>query len=122
MSIKNDFSDEEIKFLAVFAGPYYKDTTIIDFLNEYHLEMQGVLDPDYRLTKVVNATVTPEVILVSQSGRIAYSGAIDNWAYETGKKRPVVTHQFLRNAIVKLLNDSLPDPPETEPVGCFIEL
>ena len=122
MSVQNEFVEEDVKFMVVFAGPYQDEKEIYDFQNEYKLSMQGILDPDYRLTKALKATVTPEVFVVSKTGIIAYSGAIDNWAYETGKKRAVVTSHFLRNAISKLVNDSVPEPSQTEPVGCYIEI
>jgi peroxiredoxin len=121
-NLKQQFSGKDINFIAVFAGRDYNTKSINHFLQEYYLNIPGVLDPDFKLTRAVKAAVTPEVIVVSRQGDIAYSGAIDNWAYATGKKRTVITRHYLKNAIDMLLQDSLPDPRQTEPIGCFIEI
>ena len=121
-NIRQQFSVDEIGFVAVFPGKDYDTESIKDFLDDYSPGMQGVLDPEFLLTRAVKATVTPEAVVISRDGKIVYSGSIDNRSYAIGKKRTLITNHYLRNALEKVLHDSLPDPDRTEPIGCFIEI
>jgi len=120
--LHEEFLSDHVNFVMVYAGRYHTVEEILEFQKEYQLELQGILDPDFKLTRMVSASVTPQVIVIAPEQKIVYSGAIDDWAYTTGKKRAVVKQHYLEGAIRKVLNDSLPEPRITEPIGCIIEL
>jgi peroxiredoxin len=122
MMLKKQFESDDVTFISVYAGRYHEKEEIIKFHSENSFDIQGILDPDYKLTDLVSATVTPEAVVIISGGVKAYSGAIDDWAYATGKKRPIITNAYLESALSKLLKGSTPDPAATEPIGCLIEL
>jgi hypothetical protein len=69
----------------------------------------------------MNASITPEVYVFDSSRTCKYHGAIDNWAYELGKKRPVITEHYLTVSLDKLISGEEIETPYAKPVGCFIE-
>jgi hypothetical protein len=91
------------------------------FIKTYNLKIPAVLDPEFRLTKHTGALVTPEAFLADPFGEIIYRGAVDNWMYETGRKRPFPTEHYLRDAINSALAGKSPHPAETQAYGCLIE-
>ncbi len=115
------YKNKDVTFIPVYSGPYYSKEELIKFQQEYDFEMTSMLDPEFRLVNMLDASVTPEAVVISATGEKVYSGAIDNWMYETGKKRPVITEKYLDVALTQLLNGTDPDPDKTEPIGCFIE-
>jgi peroxiredoxin len=119
--LSEKYRNNSVKFIPVYAGPFYSENEIRDFQKAYNFEMPGLLDPKFQLVKMMDATITPEAVLLNTNGNKVYSGAIDNWMYETGKKRQVITEAYLDTAISQLLKGDIPNPAEITPVGCFIE-
>lgn len=86
----------------------------------FQLEYSAGKDVRY-IADIFKATVTPEVFVVDSSNKVWYSGAIDNWSFDTGKKRQFATAHYLKDALKALRNGKKPDIAETKAVGCFIE-
>lgn len=116
------FRDSSIEFIAIFPGTYYELSEIKKFKTDYSMEFAIYLDPELSLTQKLNATVTPEAILLSAQGKKIYSGVIDNRVYEIGKKSSVITQNYLEHAITSALKGIAPEPAQTDPIGCYIEL
>jgi len=115
------FEARQIEFLGVVSGNYYSVDSVKEFLKEFSLDMEVIMDPDFEISKVYNAKVTPEVHLINKEGTLVYSGAIDNWAISLGKKRMEADQHFLAEAVDKFLAKKRVDPYETKAVGCLIE-
>ncbi len=120
--IKKEFSSQGVAFIPVYSGQYFTQEEIVKFHHDTNFELSGLLDPDFYLARKLGATVTPEAVVISTEGEKLYSGAIDNWMYETGKKRSVITQKYLESALKQILGGKAADPWRTEPIGCFIEL
>ena len=73
------------------------------------------------MAKKLGATITPEVFLLGKTGVIRYSGRIDNWAFDLGKKRSVITEHNLIDAIEAVLQNKSVKIKKAKAVGCFIE-
>lgn len=86
----------------------------------FRLEYNAGKDVRY-IAGIFDATVTPQVFVVDSSNRVWYSGAIDNWSFDTGKKRQFATEHYLKDALKALRNGKKPDIAETKAVGCYIE-
>ena len=119
--LADKYKDKPVKFIPVYTGGYNSGNEILKFQEEYNFEIPGLMDPDLQLVKLLDASITPEAFVITPAGEKVYSGAIDNWMYETGKKRTAITENYLDAALTQLLNDKKPNPERTEPVGCFIE-
>ena len=99
----------------------YKDSNI-QFQKKYHLKIDAVQDKEHQLVNQLNAKVTPECFLLDDKNTILYSGKIDNWFYDIGKYRQVITENYLKDAIYNALHGIESKVARTEPVGCLIEL
>jgi thioredoxin-related protein len=115
------FHDKPVKFIPVYLKENFSNEELGRFHTQYQLDLTGYTDSNNRFAKLLNARVTPQAILVSRKGDILYSGAIDNYAYDTGKKRQVITQHYLEKAITSVLHNATPEPSVTEPVGCLLE-
>lgn len=90
--------------------------------SSYFLPLEYSAGKDVRyIAEIYKATVTPEVFVIDSSNHVWYSGAIDNWSFDTGKKRQFATEHYLKDALKALRNGQKPTVAETKAVGCFIE-
>lgn len=111
-----------IKTLLVFpTGKTNISKEIYTFQQKYSIIAPVKMDRQYKLTKQLNASVTPEVFVLNDKNEILYHGAIDNWYYALGQNRINVTAHYLDDAIHKLMQSMPVQMPFVKPVGCFIE-
>ncbi|MFM7765908.1 MAG: hypothetical protein ACKO6I_09650 [Sphingomonadales bacterium] len=90
--------------------------------SSYFLPLEYSAGKDVRyIAEIFKATVTPEVFVIDSSNHVWYSGAIDNWSFDTGKKKQFATEYYLKDALNALRNGQKPALAETKAVGCFIE-
>ena len=78
-------------------------------------------DSSGELSKLLGATVTPEVIILNSQSSVLYRGAIDNYSSETGKHRTKASKQYLMNAIREITANGRTTIKFNTPVGCYIE-
>lgn len=115
------YHSKGINFIAVVPGTDFTKEEIIKYRNSYGLKkIPFCLDPNNSLSKQLKASITPEVFVITKSNEQVYSGRIDNWAYELGKKRAVITEHDLRDVLAKISQDIPVKPYQTKAVGCFI--
>jgi len=119
--LEKKYAGDEVKFIGVFPGANVSDTSIKSFSEEYDLDFALLRDENLELTHFLNATITPEVFVLDNKGNVIYSGAIDNWFAEVGKKREVVTEHYLDDALGSLITEKEIKVKKTIAVGCIIE-
>lgn len=112
---------KNIEVVLVFPANNSSKKEVRDFLQHYQLTAAVRLDKQYKLSKQLNATVTPEVFLLTEKDEILYHGAIDNWYYSLGQNRMQITEHYLDDAVTQALNRQSILRPFVQPVGCFIE-
>jgi len=121
----NEFSkkykENNIRFYGIFSGTLHKPEEVKDFQKKYLVEFPLLLDTAYNLTRMLNATITPEAFVVDSKGTVLYSGRIDNWAYEVSKKRQLITEHNLQDALDCIINNMPISVKKTQAVGCIIE-
>jgi hypothetical protein len=110
----------KVNFMGIIPGKSYSLPQVDSFVHDYKLRFKVYIDKGKKVTKTVDATVTPEVVLFQNDGRIVYRGAIDDWAVAPGKNRQKASDHFLRKAIEASLADKLAVQKNTRPVGCLI--
>lgn len=110
----------KVKFYGIIPGKAYTAETIAHFGKEYKAEFPLLIDPEKKLSKYLKATVTPESVLIDNTGEIKYRGLIDNWAVSLGQQRQVTTEHYLANAIQSIKDNNEIIRPYTRPVGCKI--
>lgn len=111
-----------MEFKGIFPNAVISNAASMDsFARVHELPFSVQLDEGQKLTRELQATITPEVILLNHiNGRILYRGKIDNMYERVGKKRQVVTQFYLEEALKSALNSENIEIKSTEPVGCFI--
>jgi len=115
------FGKRGFQLYAVFPGKDYSPAEIRGFLDNYKPGWGEVLDPDYQLTHLLGATITPEVFVVSAEEEVLYSGRLDDWSWDTGQKKIKPTMNDLMNALEGIDAGTVSYTHKTTPVGCLIE-
>lgn len=123
-TINLDYLEQQpngINVIGVVSGKYVSKEEVTIFEESYDTEFPIILDPDFTLSKAMNATTTPEVIFLDSLNNIKYRGAIDNWAISLGQKRLKITQHYLDDALKSYLSGNEITVQTTKPVGCYIE-
>lgn len=107
-----------------FEAVYPTQTTTLAEVNEfeqtYGLTFPHRLDPAHRLLKQYDVTTTPEVVFLSEKGRVIYRGSVDDQFYRLGRSRPAPTVFYLKDAIDATLAGRPVSVTQTTPTGCLI--
>jgi peroxiredoxin len=119
--LHQQFSSKGIVFIGVIPGTYFTLASIKEYKQTYNVPLKLLRDESKTLVNVLQAKVTPEVFVLLPSGKVAYSGRIDNWAYELTKKRKVITEHNLADALTAIVRCESVKVSKTKAIGCFIE-
>jgi thiol-disulfide isomerase/thioredoxin len=114
-------ADAGIKFYLLFPEKSATAQQLTTFKEYYKLQPQLLLDNTHNVTSQLKPKVTPEVFILNARGEIIYNGSIDNWMYQTGKKRTVITKHFLKDALTALSNGKDIPNKKNKAYGCLIE-
>lgn len=114
------YEEEGMAIAAVYPVVNADPEKIRGFAVDYQFPFTHLLDPKLEFTKAIGASITPEVFLLNTEGGILYQGAIDNWFYELGRYRRVITKHYLKNALEAHLAGRPVPTEKTKAVGCMI--
>jgi thiol-disulfide isomerase/thioredoxin len=109
----------EIQFYGIISGRTFTRADVADYARDYKISFPILMDSDKQVAGYLNATVTPEALLVGNNGKEYYRGLIDDWVTGLGTKRAKVTRKYLDQAIGNLLAGS-ELVAATKPIGCLI--
>lgn len=112
---------QNIAFVGVVSGTYFTPEEINRYRVLHDLDFPIVMDPQLALANTLEATITPEAILLDSNYKKVYSGAIDNWAITLGRQRRVISEHYLSDAIAAVLAGNRVEKEKTQAVGCFIQ-
>ena len=84
------------------------------------MNFQLFIDPVKKLTNYLEATITPEVVLINETGKLIYRGAIDDWVTDLGKNKIRPEKEYLRLAVAQYINHQPISIKKTKPKGCYI--
>jgi thiol-disulfide isomerase/thioredoxin len=110
----------EIAFCGIIPGKAYSAEVVKRFASEYKVQFPLFIDSLKSLTGYLQATVTPQVILLNRKNVLIYKGAIDDLLMELGKRRVKAANEYLENAIVQSLGNKVVSVKRTKAVGCKI--
>lgn len=120
-NLNKKYAPQGVTFYGIVPGKLYTATSINAFMQTYAISFPMYFDLDKHFTTQMKATKTPEVFVMDNKSMVRYRGRIDNWAYELGKKRKVITEHELIDALEALVSNQPIRVPKTEPIGCYIE-
>jgi peroxiredoxin len=119
--MSNQFSSDSIVFYGVHSGEWFSAEELEEYQLKYSLSFEMFLDNGNQLAQNLGATVTPEVFVLNSKSEIIYSGKIDNWVNDLGKKKLEVSEHYLEDALTAFLKGKPINQKETTPIGCLIE-
>jgi peroxiredoxin len=119
--LQGKFGPKGFVFYGVFPGTGYSATEITRFIHDYDLIFSDIQDPALRLTHLLGATVTPEVIVLGEADAVLYSGRLDDWAWDTGQTRIKPTSNDLLDVLSTIDSGGIVHQKKTQAVGCIIE-
>jgi hypothetical protein len=111
---------QKVQFIGIIPGTAYTRKEIENYRQTYNIGFSLVVDSTFKTTNQLKATVTPEVFVINEQGHLAYSGAVDNWLYDLGKKRKAPTEHFLKDALEAMVAGKKVLKPKTTAKGCLI--
>jgi thiol-disulfide isomerase/thioredoxin len=112
--------NDSIRFYGIVPGRTYSEEEIQRFVDDYKIQFPVYTDLQKKLSNRVNATTTPEVVLLNQAGNIVYRGAIDDWVQALGQKKAKPEQHFLEDAVTQYLQNKPVSIKQTTPIGCLI--
>jgi peroxiredoxin len=118
--IRRDYTSKGTQVYAVQADRTATEASVRQHVQEFGYEFPVLLDPHHRLVEHVDATVTPEAVVLTAGGRVLYSGRIDDRIPVLGVRRPRATVHDLRDALDAVLAGHPAPRTGPRPVGCFI--
>jgi hypothetical protein len=116
------YAPQGIRFVGVFPGAEVTAAEVAAFAQTYQVPFALQLDPGQQLTRRLKARITPEAVVLAADGRrVLYQGRLDDSYAALGRRRTVVQHHELADALAAISTGRRVAQPHTEAVGCFIE-
>jgi peroxiredoxin len=109
-----------VKIYAVFPNRERR-SAIRNFRKYYGLQFPLYSDKGKVLTKHFNVKVTPQAIVINNSGQVLYSGAMDNSAVARADQKGNASKSYFADAINAYLNGAIIKVEKTDPMGCRVE-
>jgi peroxiredoxin len=118
--IEQTYSSRGIRFYAVQTDISAPAAVSAEYARAYRLGFPLLLDSSQILVRLADATVTPQVAILSAGGEVLYRGRIDNRVEDFGSQRPEATVHDLRDALDAVLAGHPPRIKFTRSIGCAI--
>lgn len=114
------YAPQGVAFVGIFPDAQTRPADIILFQRQYQVPFPLRQDEGQLLTRRLHARITPEAVVLAPDGRLLYQGRIDDSYVALGKRRTVVVHHELQDALAAVVSGQPVAVPRTEAVGCFI--
>ena len=110
-----------VKTMGIIPGRTYSNADGKAFIKKYKTGFPLLLDKKKQLTNYLQASITPEVVLLNDQFELIYRGAIDNSVKQLGGVKNLhPTEKYLEDAINKYLQHSSIALKRVKAVGCRI--
>ena len=119
--IMAEYETRKMKSFLVYVDPEMNRNDVVKHMKDFGYGSQtAFLDLRHELVRATGAKVTPEAVVVTGRGVIAYRGRIDNLYEDLGVGRKQVTKRELREALDAIATGQKVPISRTTAVGCFI--
>jgi peroxiredoxin len=119
-AIVKDHAAHKVRFYVVHVDPDLTPAEARKHAQTYGLTCPVLIDAKHRLVKATGATITPEAVVLTSAGKLAYRGRIDDCYTDLGKRRVAPTQRDLREALAAVLAGKPVRQPRTTALGCPI--
>src|SRR5690349_1551858 len=118
--IASEFSCRGVEFWLVYSDPAETAAGIEAQIAQYKLPGKPLRDPDHKLAARSQATVSPQAAVFDGSGKLIYTGRIDDQFVDFGKARPRALTHDLESAITAVLSGKPVKFTKTRAIGCYL--
>lgn len=118
--LREAYAARGIGFYAVQADPSVAEAEVVRYARDYRYSFPLLLDPAQTLVRYTNATVTPQVAVLSPAGSLLYLGPVDNRVEDFGKQRPQATQSYVRDVLDAVLSGKTVGVASHKSIGCAI--
>ncbi|MEK6246840.1 MAG: redoxin domain-containing protein, partial [Planctomycetales bacterium] len=119
-SLYEKFYEQGIQFYGVYPNSRVDFLTLAHHAHDQKIPFPVLLDLEHRLAILLDAEVTPEVVVLDAKWEKRYQGAIDNQFKKRGRLRKATQH-YLSDAIDQILAGESVKIDYMPPSGCPIE-
>jgi peroxiredoxin len=109
-----------VAFYGVQADPTVAGDVVARYARDFRYSFPLLLDPTQILVRHANATITPQVAILSPEGRLLYLGPVDNRVEDFGKTRPQATESYARLVLDSILSGKGVTFAPHKSIGCSI--
>ncbi len=114
-----EYAKKGVAFVGVNSNSQDDAAAVAKHAKQYELPFPVLKDADAAIADRFAAERTPEAVVLTPAGDVAYRGRIDD-QYGRGVKRAAPTKRDLADALDAVLAGKKADTPTTEVVGCLI--
>jgi hypothetical protein len=118
--IASEFSSRGVEFWLIYSDPAETAAGIETQIAQYKLPGEPLRDVDHKLAARSEATVSPQAAVFNGSGKLIYTGRIDDQFVDFGKARPRALTHDLESAITAVLSGKPVKVTKTRAVGCYL--
>ena len=115
--LNSEFYKKQVSIVGVYSNENDSVDDVKAYITRAEFTFPIVKDTDGSLARHLGATMTPQAHLVDTSGVLRYRGPIDDNRYETRVK-----HNYMKDALVAVLNRKPVIVKEAPAFGCTIHL
>ncbi|TPW06788.1 MAG: alkyl hydroperoxide reductase/Thiol specific antioxidant/Mal allergen [bacterium] len=117
-TIAAEYEKKGVKFLGLMSNSTEKIAEVAPFLVGEGIKFPVVDDPGNVVADRLDAIGTPHLYIIDKSGKVVYSGAIDDSTREPGK----VTKPYFRTALASVVaGQPVAEPSPNAFIGCTIK-
>ncbi len=117
--IAADFGGD-FAFYFVHSDAEVKLPDVLQHTEVMEVKSTVLLDKEQKLATLMGAHITPEVVVVTPDGKVAYQGRVNDLYLGPTKKQRKATTSDLRDALEAVRTGKSPASPRTEAMGCKI--
>jgi hypothetical protein len=118
--LHSEFRPQGIQFLGIYSDVGVNAMSMASHAHDEDIPFVVLQDVDHRLADILEASTTPEVVVLDQKLEKKYQGAIDN-QYSRHGQRAAATENYLRDALRSLVKDEPVQQSFVAASGCPLE-
>lgn len=120
--LREAYAARGVGFYGVQADPSVAEGEVVRYARDYRYSFPLLLDPAQTLVRHTNASVTPQVAVLSPEGKMLYLGPVDNRVEDFGKQRPQATQSYVRQVLDAVLEGKAISVVSHKSIGCAIPM
>jgi len=117
-ALAREHSPAGVRFVFVYPNPDETPDAIRRHQAEYGLEGEVFRDPELRLARRLNASKTPEAVVLTVDGKPVYRGRVNDQYLALGQAKPAPTRRDLADALAEFRAGRTPSGLAQPAVGC----